>query len=138
MLPAASLAALGGGLIALAFPGPNLWALAPIGIAAFVLAVRGQRARRGAWLGLTTGLVAYGVLLHWTGIYVGNLPWLALTTLEACFVAVTGALATQVWRGRPGLVVVGLSGVWVLQEVSHRCVGHQSRTIDRLAIHGKQ
>jgi apolipoprotein N-acyltransferase len=115
-LPAAALAALGGLLVALSFPGPGLWALAPVGVAAFALAVRGQRARRGAWLGLLTGWVAYAILLHWTGIYVGNLPWLALTTLEAGFVAVAGALATLVWRHRPALVVAGLGGLWVLQE----------------------
>ncbi len=110
------LAALGGLLVALSFPGPGLWALAPVGVGAFALAVRGQRARRGAWLGLITGWVSYAVLLHWTGIYVGNLPWLALTTLEAGFVAVTGALATSLWRHRHALVVAGLGGLWVLQE----------------------
>jgi apolipoprotein N-acyltransferase len=116
VLPAALLAALSGCLIALAFPGPGQWTLAPVGIAAFALTVRGQHPRRAAWLGLVTGCLGYGILLHWTGIYVGNLPWLALTALEASFVALNGALTSLAWRGRPIGVVSGVCGLWVLQE----------------------
>src|SRR4051794_6076330 len=50
------LAVLGGLLLLLAFLGFDLPALAPLGVAALALAVRGRRARAGFWLGLVFGL----------------------------------------------------------------------------------
>ena len=51
------LAVVAGVLLLLAFPGASLPLLAPLGPAALALAVHGQRARSGAWLGLVAGLV---------------------------------------------------------------------------------
>jgi apolipoprotein N-acyltransferase len=117
--PAAfSLAALAGLALDLAFPGTGWWFLAAPGVAALALAARGSSARRGALLGLVTGLVWFVPLLHWSGIYVGMLPWLALATSQAAFVALLGALLPAAWRapgGRAGTVLV-VAGLWVLQE----------------------
>lgn len=41
------------------------------------------------------GVSFFGPLLHWTGIYVGAFPWLALTFLEASIFALIGILAYQ-------------------------------------------
>ena len=83
---------MGAGLLLwLAFPDVNIWAGAPLGIALFAAAVHGVRARTGAWLGMLAGLVFFVSSLHWTGIYVGSLPWLALSTLEAGYWAIAGA-----------------------------------------------
>ena len=77
--PWRTLLAAGGGLaLVLAFPGYDLPALAVLGPAALALAVRGQRARSGLWLGLVFGLAFFAPLLSWTGMYVGPFPWLAL------------------------------------------------------------
>jgi apolipoprotein N-acyltransferase len=94
------LAALGGAAMLLAFPGTGLAGLAPLGPAALTLAVRGRRARGGAWLGLVTGLAFFVPLLSWTGIYVGLLPWLALAVAQALFVALLGAASAVVSRLR--------------------------------------
>src|SRR4051794_12715147 len=69
-----ALAVLGGLALLLAFPGLDHPALAPLGPAALALAVRGQRARSGLWLGLVYGLAFFVPLLSWTGVYVGPLP----------------------------------------------------------------
>ena len=92
------LAALGGSAMLLAFPGTGLVGLAPLGPAALTLAVRGRRARGGAWLGLVTGLAFFVPLLSWTGIYVGMVPWLALAVAQALFVALLGAASAVVSR----------------------------------------
>ncbi len=105
------LAALGGVAMLLAFPGYSLVALAPLGPAALALAVRGQRARGGAWLGLVTGLVFFVPLLSWSGVYVGPLPWLALATSQALFVALLGA-ATAVASRLP-LWPLWTAALWV-------------------------
>jgi apolipoprotein N-acyltransferase len=94
------LAAIGGLAMLAAFPGLSLVALAPLGPAALTLAVHGQRARGGAWLGLVTGLVFFVSLLSWTGIYVGPVPWLALAASQALFVALIGAASAVVSRLR--------------------------------------
>ncbi|MCZ2850907.1 apolipoprotein N-acyltransferase [Modestobacter sp. VKM Ac-2978] len=83
-------AAAGGLALYLAFPGHDLSGLAVLGPAALALAVRGERARSGAWLGLVLGLVFLVPLLSWTGIYVGAFPWLALAVFEALYFALLG------------------------------------------------
>jgi apolipoprotein N-acyltransferase len=71
---AGPLAVIAGLCLWLSFPDHNLWPLAPVGVALFALAVRGQRARVGALLGFVTGLSYFAPLLHWSGVYVGTLP----------------------------------------------------------------
>src|SRR3954452_15292986 len=85
------LAALGGGVLVLAFPATDLPALAVLGPAALALAVRRQRFRSGLWLGLVFGLAFFVPLLSWTGVYVGPFPWLALAVWEALHLALLGA-----------------------------------------------
>ncbi|WP_241175713.1 apolipoprotein N-acyltransferase [Modestobacter sp. KNN46-3] len=84
------MAAAGGLALYLAFPGHDLYWLAVLGPAALALAVRGERARSGAWLGLVLGLVFLVPLLSWTGIYVGAFPWLVLAVFEALYFALLG------------------------------------------------
>jgi apolipoprotein N-acyltransferase len=107
-------AALGGLALLLAFPGTSLVALAPLGPAALALAVRGQRARGGAWLGLVTGLVLFVPLLSWSGIYVGPVPWVALAVSQALFVALLGAASAVVSRLR--LWPLWTAALWVAAE----------------------
>ncbi|MGY2084788.1 apolipoprotein N-acyltransferase [Blastococcus sp. SYSU DS0539] len=92
------LAAAGGLAMFLAFPGPDLTALAVGGPAALVLAVRGCGVRVGLWLGLVTGLAFFVPLLSWTGVYVGSFPWLALAVSQALFIALLGGLTAVVSR----------------------------------------
>ncbi len=85
----------------LAFPGHDLWPLAIVGVALLALATRGVGAGKGFVLGLLSGLAAFVPLLSWSGIYVGKLPWFALATVEALFIAVLGAAQALVQGGRP-------------------------------------
>ncbi len=113
-----ALAAAGGGLLVLAFPSTGWWPLAPVAVALLALATRGTTAGRGALLGLVTGLAFFLPHLHWSGIYVGMVPWVALATLEALFVALLGAFLPLAWRapGGPAGTVVAVAGLWVGQE----------------------
>lgn len=92
------LAAVGGLLLLLAFPGYELSALAPLGPAALALAVHGQGFRSGLWLGLVFGAAFFIPLLSWTGTYVGPLPWLALALMEAAFLALLGGATALICR----------------------------------------
>jgi apolipoprotein N-acyltransferase len=108
------LAAFGGLALLLAFPGYDLPALAPLGPAALALAVRGQRARSGLWLGLVLGLAFFVPLLSWSGVYVGPVPWLALALWEALHLALLGA-ATALTSGLP-LWPLWAAALWVADE----------------------
>jgi apolipoprotein N-acyltransferase len=109
-------AAASGGLLCLAFPTYDLWFMAPIALAVLALALGGTTPRRGFGLGLAAGLVFFVPTLYWSGIYVGNLPWLALATLEALFVAVFGVLVA--WLTSPARPVrpLAFALAWVVTE----------------------
>jgi apolipoprotein N-acyltransferase len=108
------LAAAGGLLLLLAFPGASLPWLAPLGPAALALAVHRQRARSGAWLGLVAGLCFFVPLLSWSGIFVGAVPWLALAGSQAAYVALFGAAAAA--TSRLPLWPLWTAALWVAQE----------------------
>ena len=108
------LAAAGGLVLVLAFPGYDLVALAVLGPAALALAVRGQRFRSGLWLGLVFGLAFFVPLLSWTGIYVGPFPWLALAVWEAVHLALLGGATALTSRLR--LWPLWTAALWVADE----------------------
>jgi apolipoprotein N-acyltransferase len=108
------LAAVGGVLLVLAFPGYDLLALAPLGPAALALAVSGQRFRSGLWLGLVFGLAFFLPLLSWTGIFVGPFPWIALAVWEALHLALLGGATAVTSRLR--LWPLWTAALWVADE----------------------
>ncbi|WP_345205012.1 apolipoprotein N-acyltransferase [Fodinibacter luteus] len=117
--PAAAVAA--GLCLWLAFPGANLWWLAPVGVALLGGATLTAGGRRGAALGLLAGLAFFVPVLSWSGIYVGALPWLALATLQALYVAAmsgvvgfAGRRLTTAGHGRVAYLLIPLG--WVVQE----------------------
>jgi apolipoprotein N-acyltransferase len=109
-------AAASGGLLCLAFPTYDLWFMAPIALAVLALALGGVTPRRGLGLGLVAGLVFFVPTLHWSGIYVGNLPWIALATLQALFIALFGLLVA--WLTSPARPVrpLAFALAWVVTE----------------------
>ncbi|MGX5655337.1 apolipoprotein N-acyltransferase [Geodermatophilus nigrescens] len=109
-----AVAAAGGIALLFAFPGWSLTGLAVLGPAALALAVHGQRARSGAWLGLVLGLAFFVPLLSWSGTYVGAFPWLALAVSQALFVAALGAATAAVSGLR--LWPLWTAALWVLDE----------------------
>lgn len=111
---AAVVAVLAGGLGSLAFPSEGVWPLAFVSVAGLSVAVQGRRIRIGAGLGLLYGLAFFGPLLHWTGVYVGAVPWLVLAAFEALFFAGLGAVLTVVQR--LPVAPLWIASAWVLQE----------------------
>jgi apolipoprotein N-acyltransferase len=117
--PAAAVAA--GLCLWLSFPDADLWWLAPVGVALLGAATLTAGGRRGALLGLLGGLSFFVPVLSWSGVYVGALPWFALATLEALYVA---AMCAVVGFGGKRLTATGHRGTayllvplgWVVQE----------------------
>ncbi|MFX0577214.1 apolipoprotein N-acyltransferase [Nocardia nepalensis] len=90
-----SVAAVVAGLLIFgSFPPRPFWFLAPIGIVVLTLTVRGAgRLRGGFGYGVLAGLGFFVPLLPWTGIYVGPVPWLALSTVCSLYIGLFGLLA---------------------------------------------
>ncbi|PPF75756.1 apolipoprotein N-acyltransferase [Pseudoclavibacter sp. Z016] len=121
------LAAVAGGLLLrAAFPGPALWPLAFVGIG-LVLCSLVHRSAGGAFLvGLASGLAYYFPLIAWASLFLGPVPWSALSVLSSLFWAggaVLIALAyrrlTARWESgarRVIFVAAAIAGLWTLRE----------------------
>ncbi len=108
-------AVVAGLLIFASFPPRTCWYLAPLGIALLTLAIRGNGKPRGGFgYGMLAGLAFFVPLLPWTGIYVGPVPWLGLSTACAVFVGLFGLLARSV-SALPGWPL-WVAMVWTLTE----------------------
>ncbi len=117
--PAAAVAA--GLCLWLAFPEANAWWLAPVGVALLGWATLTAGGRHGAVLGLLGGLAFFVPVLSWSGVYVGALPWFALATLEALYVAAMSAVVGFAGRrltdaGHAGVAYLLVPLGWVVQE----------------------
>ena len=118
-----ALAVVSGLLLAWAFPTHDHYWLAPVAVAALSAAVLGASWRFAALLGLLSGLAFFLPTLSWSGIYVGSLPWVALSTLQALYIAAMAALTALVQRPLLGsrlepLAYAAVPVLWVLQETA--------------------
>lgn len=96
-----------------AFPPYDLWPLAPVGVAALTLALRGLRPRTAAWLGLLCGAVFFLPIL--SGIAkIGPDGWILLSVVQALYLAPLGAGIAIVTR-LPGWPV-WTAALWVAEE----------------------
>ncbi len=107
-------AVLAGMLLYLSFPPVGASWLAPVGVAVLTVVCRGQSARRGALLGLTTGLALFLPLVEWTATIAGPAALVALSLLQAAFLALLGALLPSAVR-LPAWPV-WTAALWVLSE----------------------
>ena len=118
-----ALAVASGLLLAWAFPTHDHYWLAPVGVALLSAAVLGSSWRLAAGLGLASGLAFFLPTLSWSGIYVGVLPWAALSVLQALYIAAMAAATAAVQRPllssrlRP-LAYAAVPVFWVLQETA--------------------
>ena len=107
------LVGIAGVLGVLAFPPYGLWPLAILSVAAFSMSLRGCTPRRGALLGYAYGWVFFGLLLRWTGTFVGPV-WLLLPFAEAGFFAALGAAIVVLQRRR--FAPLWVAAAWTAQE----------------------
>ena len=113
------IAAASGATLGVAFP-PYGWAwVSPFAVAALTLACKGVRVRGGALLGLVFGITFFGLLLQWIRV-IGSDGWVALTLIEALFLAVLGAGLTLVTRLRAWPLWV--AALWVGIELARGAV----------------
>ncbi|MBT2442083.1 apolipoprotein N-acyltransferase [Streptomyces sp. ISL-36] len=109
-------AVLAGAMLFLSFPPRPLWWLAVPAFALLGWSLRGRRLRAGFGLGYLAGLGFLLPLLIWTGAEVGRFPWIALSAVEALFIAAAGLGIAAV--SRLPVWPVFAAGVWILAEAA--------------------
>lgn len=107
----------GGLLLWVSFPGYDIWAAAPLGVALSALSLRDIGATRGALLGFAGGMAFFTPLLSWAGIYVGPGPWLALAVLQSLYHVILGVVLGFV-RVRDRYFPFLVGGAWVTTELA--------------------
>jgi apolipoprotein N-acyltransferase len=119
--------AAGGVLFDGAFPDHYWWPLVFPAVALLLFAQQG----RGAWsallVGFVGGLAFYISDIYWTALYLGPVPWLALSITEAAFWALGALLYTLAYRwvpralpgvfGRVVALPLIVAGLWTLREL---------------------
>jgi apolipoprotein N-acyltransferase len=126
-LPVAlALTVLAGWLMDLGFPDRDWWPLTLIGTALMMASVRGLGHGRALLVGAVGGFSFFGIMIWWLTVYLGPIPWIALTLLQVVLFAPGMVLIALVWRygsrhwssiaGRLGVVPVLVGGAWTLRE----------------------
>jgi len=108
-------AAAGGYALYWAFAPSTRWWLAIVGFAMLGLSLDGRTWRAGCGLAFLFGLTFYLPLLTFTNIYVGDLPWYALSVAEAVLTAPVGALIAAASRRLP-LWPAWAAAAWITGE----------------------
>jgi len=107
------LSVVSGLLLAASMPKPGIWAMAWIGLVPLLIAIRGSRMRDAALYGLITGLVYYGIIVHWLTLF-GQLPWALVVVSESLFIAVFALMAARLMQGRMAWQYVTVPAAWVV------------------------
>jgi apolipoprotein N-acyltransferase len=92
------LAVAGGFLSSLAYPREGIWPMIFIAVAALLLSVRGLGFRKAFGIGYLGGFLFYVSQIEWMSLYLGPVPLLALSALEAFFFGLGMAAISLVWQ----------------------------------------
>ena len=91
--------AIGGGFISsLAYPREGLWPMIFIAVIALLYSVRTLGFWKAFWVGYVGGFGFYVSQIEWMSLYLGPVPLLALSLLEAFFFGLGMAAIARVWR----------------------------------------
>jgi len=120
------LAAAGGVLFNAAFPALSWWPLVFPGVGLLLYVQQGRRAWSALLVGFVGALAFYISDIYWTALYLGPVPWLALSITESFFWSLAAVLITLAYRwvpravpGRLGTLVLlplVVAGLWTLRE----------------------
>jgi apolipoprotein N-acyltransferase len=123
---AAPTAVAGGLLLTLAFPAVSWWPVVFIAVPLALLPLIGRRAWSSLLIGTLFGAAFFLVNVSFTARYLGPVPWLALSLLEAAMTGVGAVLLTWAYRWVPRALGENLArvtalpllvaGLWTLRE----------------------
>ena len=108
------------------FPDLGVWPLTFAGIALVLVATIGRRSGSAFLVGFLAGLTFYLLHVSWTALYLGPVPWVALSVLESLFfgggtvlIALAYRWFPRVWSGpiaRLAVLPVLVAALWTARE----------------------
>ena len=109
-----------------AFPDLGWWPLAFLAIGLQLVALQGRRLGSAFLVGFVFGATFYFVDIQWAAVFLGPIPWSALSTLMALWCGLGGMLISLGYRWVPRafptvwsrllFVPVVVAGLWTLRE----------------------
>ena len=115
-----------GWLMDLGFPDRNWWPLTLLGVAGMMWAIRGLGFWKALGAGAVGGFTFYGINIWWLTVYLGLVPWIALTLAQVAFFSLGMGLMALAWKwgslhwrsvsGRLGVIPVLVGGAWMVRE----------------------
>ena len=121
-LPAALI---GGFLSSLAMPREDIWPLIFVSVALILISIRGLRFWPAAGVGFVAGMAFYMSQVEWLSLYLGPIPWIALSVMEALIFAAGAGLIAIVWSWahsirasfyRSSLIALAIAVMWTARE----------------------
>ena len=115
----------GGLLSSLAMPRENIWPLIFVSVALILISLRGLKFFAASLVGFASGVAFYMSQIEWISLYLGPVPWIALSVMEALIFAVGAGVIAVVWawlsklpsRGySSALISLAIAAVWTARE----------------------
>jgi apolipoprotein N-acyltransferase len=123
---AALLAMASGPIMDAGFPSLSWWPLTYVGIALFLVSLRGRRPGGAFLVGFLGGLAYYFIQISWAALFLGPVPLTALSTLESIYVGLGAVVMSTAYRviplvwtsgvARLVLLPIVIAGMWTLRE----------------------
>jgi apolipoprotein N-acyltransferase len=118
-------AVVGGFLSSLAMPREDIWPLIFVSVAMILVSIRDLRFWTATGIGFFGGLAFYMSQVEWLSLYLGPVPWIALSVMEALIFAVGAGAIGIVWRSaeklrksfyRNALIALIIATMWTAKE----------------------
>lgn len=97
-------------LASAAFAPIGIWYFGVIGYSLFLRKI--SKSHRQLWQAFAFGFIYNAIVLHWSGKFVGAVPWLLLSLLQALFYIPVGAVAN-----RSGSIRLTIAALLVMEEI---------------------
>jgi apolipoprotein N-acyltransferase len=94
----ALIGAVGGSFIAFSYPAFNFWPGVFIGYFLILLSFRQLGFFKALFVGVISGFAFFAILLKWLTTYLGPVPWLAGSIIQALMFGAAVAVAAVVWK----------------------------------------
>ncbi len=116
---------LGGLLSSLAMPRENIWPLIFVSVALIFVSFRGLKFFSAALVGFASGVAFYMSQIEWISLYLGPVPWIALSVMEALIFAAGAGVIAVVWAWlsqlpsrtySSALIALAVATIWTARE----------------------
>jgi apolipoprotein N-acyltransferase len=106
-------------------PRENIWPLIFVSVALILVSIRGLKFFGAALVGFASGVAFYMSQIEWISLYLGPVPWIALSVMESLIFAVGAGVIAMVWAWlrqlpsrtySPALIALAVATIWTARE----------------------